>query len=189
MSFFSTEELSKIKFKSIGDNVLISRYAQIYNPTNISIGSNVRIDDFCILSSGEKPFILENYIHISAGVYIYGQYGFHMKSFTNISAGSKIFTQSDSFSGHFLIGPTVPNKYRGVYGSPLIIEKHAIIGSGSIVLPGSIIGEGVAIGANSLVKDECKAWSIYGGSPAKFLRGRSRKVLELENNFIKSSYS
>ena len=184
MSFFTAEELSRIGFKSIRNNVLISRYAQIYNPTNISIGSNVRIDDFCILSSGEKPFILEDYIHISAGVYIYGQYGFHMKSFTNISAGSKIFTQSDSFSGDFLIGPTVPNKYRGVYGSPLVIEKHVVIGSGSIILPGSIIGEGVAIGANSLVKGECKAWSIYGGSPAKFLKERSRKLVELEQESV-----
>jgi galactoside O-acetyltransferase len=185
MSFFSSEEIVKIGFKSVGNNVLISRYAQIYNPSNICIGNNVRIDDFCILSSGEKPFILENYIHISSGVYIYGQYGFHMKSFTNISSGSKIFTQSDSFSGDFMIGPTISNEYRKVDGYPLVIEKHSIIGCGTIVLPGSVIEEGVAIGANSLVKGVCKSWNIYAGSPVKFLKKRSRKILELEKQIIK----
>ncbi|MDR2409353.1 MAG: acyltransferase, partial [Bacteroidales bacterium] len=49
-SFFSKEELKDIGFKSVGDNVLISRKASFYSVSNISIGSNVRIDDFCILS-------------------------------------------------------------------------------------------------------------------------------------------
>ena len=45
-SFMSREELEKVGFKSIGENVLISRNATIYGAGNISIGSNVRIDDF-----------------------------------------------------------------------------------------------------------------------------------------------
>lgn len=180
MSFYTIAELETLGLKKYGENVCISRYARIYNPGNMSIGNNVRIDDFCILSAGNNPFILEDYIHISAGVYIYGQNGFHMKSLTNISAGSKIYTQSDSFCGNYLIGPSIPNRLRNVYGSPLVIEKYTIIGAGSIVLPGAIIGEGVAIGANSLITKDCKPWSIYAGSPAKFIKERSRKLLELE---------
>ena len=180
MSFYTIAELETLGLKKYGENVCISRYARIYNPGNMSIGNNVRIDDFCILSAGNNPFILEDYIHISAGVYIYGQNGFHMKSLTNISAGSKIYTQSDSFCGNYLIGPSIPNRLRNVYGSPLVIEKYTIIGAGSIVLPGAIIGEGVAIGANSLITKDCKPWSIYGGSPAKFIKERSKKLLELE---------
>lgn len=184
MSFLDDEELQKLGLKTFGTNVLISRNALINNPSNISIGNNVRIDAFCILSAGNEPFILEDYIHISAGTMIYGQYGFHMKPFTNVSVGCKIFTQSDSFSGDFMIGPTVPIKYRGVYGAPLVLEKHSVIGAGSIILPGSIIQEGVAIGANSLVKGECRAWSIYAGSPVKFIKERSKRVLEYEEEFI-----
>jgi galactoside O-acetyltransferase len=184
MSFYTSVELEALGLKKIGSNVLISRYARFYNPTNIIIGDNVRIDDFSILSAGNNPFILEDYIHISAGVYIYGQNGFHMKSFTNISSGSKIFTQSDDFSGDFLVGPTVPLKLRYVYGSALIIEKYAVIGAGCIILPGALIGEGVAIGANSLVKNPCKPWGIYAGSPAKFIKIRSKTLLNLENQII-----
>jgi galactoside O-acetyltransferase len=83
-----------------------------------------------------------------------------------------------------MIGPTVPIKYRRVYGAPLVLEKHSVIGAGSIILPGSIIQEGVAIGANSLVKGECRAWSIYAGSPVKFIKERSKRVLEYEEEFI-----
>ena len=79
-----------------------------------------------------------------------------------------------------MIGPTIPIQFRNVYGSPLVIEKHVIIGTGVTILPGSIIGEGVAIGANSLITKECKAWGIYVGSPAKYIKERSKKVLELE---------
>lgn len=52
MGFYSREQLEKIGFKSLGKNVLISDKSSIYSPENISIGNNVRIDDFCILSAG-----------------------------------------------------------------------------------------------------------------------------------------
>lgn len=180
MSFYTIGELAALGLKKYGKNVFISRHARIYNPGNMSIGNNVRIDDFCILSAGNNNFTLEDYIHIAAGVYIYGQNGFHMKSLSNISAGSKIYTQSDSYCGNYLMGPAIPDRLRKVCGSPLIIEKHAIIGAASIVLPGAIIGEGVAIGANSLITKDCKPWSIYGGSPAKFIKERSKNIIELE---------
>jgi len=184
MSFYSNSELKELGLKKYGENVLISRYSRIYNPQNIIIGNNVRIDDFSLLSAGDKPFILENYIHISAYVCIYGQYGFTMKSFSNISTGSKIFTQSDTFDGETLIGPTVPLEFRNVNGLPLLIDKHVIIGAGSIILPGAILHEGVAIGANSLVKNYCNPWSIYAGSPAKFIKERSNTLLALADKLI-----
>jgi galactoside O-acetyltransferase len=46
-SFYTPEELKKLKFKAIGKDVLISRCARIYDMKSIEIGSNVRIDDFC----------------------------------------------------------------------------------------------------------------------------------------------
>ena len=181
MSFYKTEELDSLGFKSLGKNVLISRYSRLYNTGNMVIGNNVRIDDFCMLSaSTEKPFIIDDYIHISAQSCIYGTAGIHIKSFSNISVGAKVFTVSDSFCGNYLIGPTVPKEYRNVLESPLIIEKHTVIGANSVVMPGITLGEGVAIGANSLVNKNCDEWTIYVGSPIRKLKVRDRKVLELE---------
>ena len=49
-SFLTKIELQKIGFKYLGENTKISRLANFYSPSKISIGNNVRIDDFCILS-------------------------------------------------------------------------------------------------------------------------------------------
>lgn len=57
MGFYTREELERIGFKSIGENVLISDKTSIYSPQNISIGNNVRIDDYCVLSAGGGTLI------------------------------------------------------------------------------------------------------------------------------------
>ena len=45
-SFYSESELKRLGFKSVGKNVLLSRKSSIYLPEKITIGNNVRIDDF-----------------------------------------------------------------------------------------------------------------------------------------------
>lgn len=179
MSFYSLEELKNLGLKSYGSNVLISRFCRIYNPQNICIGNNVRIDDFCILSSGTEAFIIENNIHISAGVYLYGTGGIIIKSYSNISSGTKLFSVSDTFDGTCMIGPCIDNTLRKIVKAPIILENHVIIGANCVVLPGVVLKEGVAIGANSLVNSSCEPWKIYGGSPIRLLKERSKKLLEL----------
>jgi galactoside O-acetyltransferase len=65
MGFYSKNELVEIGFKSIGDNVLISNRCSIYNPKNIELGNNVRIDDFCVISAGNGGIKLGNNVHIA----------------------------------------------------------------------------------------------------------------------------
>lgn len=49
-SFYSSEELKNLGLKSMGEHVLISRNCCIYGADHISIGHDVRIDDFCVIS-------------------------------------------------------------------------------------------------------------------------------------------
>lgn len=65
MSFYSTKELVELGFAEVGQNVFISRKASFYGIERISIGNNVRIDDFCVLSAGEGGINIGNYIHIT----------------------------------------------------------------------------------------------------------------------------
>ena len=74
-SFYSVDELNTLGLKSFGENVLISRKCSIYSPEKISIGNNVRIDDFCILSGNIS---LGSHIHISAYSALYGTKGIIM---------------------------------------------------------------------------------------------------------------
>ena len=57
------QELKDMGFKSIGADLSISKKASFYGVENISIGSHVRIDDFCILSG---KISIGDYIHIAA---------------------------------------------------------------------------------------------------------------------------
>lgn len=99
-SFYSTEELSELGFKHIGERCLISRYARFYGADKISIGDNVRIDDFCILS-GE--ITIGSNVHISAYVALYGANGIVLEDCTGISPRSTIFSAMDDFSEIFLL--------------------------------------------------------------------------------------
>ena len=181
-SFYSTEELANIGFKSVGKNVMISKKASIYGAANISIGDNVRIDDFVILS-GKIEF--GNYIHIAAYSALFaGDQGIIFKDFSGVSSRVSVYAISDDYSGESLTNPTVSNEYRDLIGGPVIFHKHALVGASSVVLPNVEIGEGVAVGSLALVNKSLESWGIYVGSPAKKIKDRSKALLTLEKEFL-----
>jgi dTDP-4-amino-4,6-dideoxy-D-glucose acyltransferase len=185
-SFLSRAQLQKRSFKSLGENVLISRYSRIYNPSQIQIGNNVRIDDFCLLSggpTGAKGIQIGDHVHIASHCGLWGQQGIILSDFCGISSGSKIYSESDDFSGLSLTGPTIPEQYKKIdkmKRAQVSIGKHAILGANSVVLPGVTIGEGSTIGSGSVVTRPCEPWGIYAGSPLKLIKQRSRDLLKDE---------
>lgn len=182
-SFHTEKELKKIGFKSIGKNVLISRLASIYNPQNIIIGNNVRIDDFCILSGKIE---LGNNIHIAAGSFLFaGEAGIKMMDFSGLSSRCVIYAISDDYSGLGMTMPVIPEHFRKVTKQSVILEKHALIGTGTTILPGVNIAEGTAVGAMSLVTKPTQPWKIYFGIPARPIKDRNKNILELEKQYIK----
>ena len=52
MAILTREEIEKMGFASIGENVHISTKASFYGISKIHIGNNVRIDDYCVISAG-----------------------------------------------------------------------------------------------------------------------------------------
>lgn len=184
-SFYSEEELNDIGFRSYGQNIFISRKSSIYQPEAISLGNHVRIDDFCVLVGG-SGITIGNYIHIGCFSAIYGGAEVIMEDFSGLSAHVTIYSESDDYSGDSLTNPMLPKKYKPKYQrGQVIIKKHVIIGANTTILPGVILHEGVAVGAHSLVTNNCKAWSIYFGCPAKWLKQRSQRLLEYEQEFLK----
>jgi dTDP-4-amino-4,6-dideoxy-D-glucose acyltransferase len=178
MAYYTKEELVNMGFKSLGINVQISNKCSIYGPENISIGSNVRIDDFCIISAGEKGIEIGNYVHIACYASLIGAEKISIGNYCGISARCSIYSSSDDYSGQFLFGPTVNSKYKKVENSPVFIADYSIVGANSIILPGVRINEGVAIGALSLVNNSLQAWSIYAGVPVRKLKSRDNGLLK-----------
>jgi galactoside O-acetyltransferase len=66
----------------------------------------------------------------------------------------------------------------------VIINEHVIIGAGSVILPNVEIGEGVSIGALSLVNSNLKSWTLYIGNPLKKLSKKSRSLLKIKNKLL-----
>ena len=162
-------------FKSIGKGCLISRKASLYGVGRMSIGNNVRIDDFCILSGS---ITLGNNIHISAYVALYGAEGIEFEDYTGISARSTIYSAMDDFSGNYLVGPIHPKEYTHVTGGKVIVKSFAQIGANVLVFPNLTIGDGCVVGACSMVHNDLESWGIYYGLPVKRIKDRSREMLK-----------
>jgi len=185
MAFLNREEIEKIGFKSLGENVLISDKVSIYNPNEIKLGDNVRIDDFCILSAGKDGIEIGNYVHIACYCSLIGNGKIVLSDFSGLSSRVSIYSSNDDYSGDYLTNPCVPTEFTNVKSGPVTLEKHVIVGAGSIVLPNVTIGYGTAIGALSLISRSCKELSIYFGSPAKRIKERKNGFQNLEKKLLK----
>lgn len=182
-SYYTQEELEELGFKSIGKQVLISKKASIYSNENISIGSNVRIDDFCILSGN---ITLGNHIHIAAYAALFsGRYEILVKDFAAISARSIVYAESDDYVEASMAGPVISKEFRFTKGKNIVLEKHALVGANCTILPGVTIGEGASIGAMSLINHNLEPWYVYAGIPARKLRERNKDILKLEKEYLK----
>lgn len=185
MPVLNEQQLSELGFKKLGRNVRISDKASIYNAANIAIGDNVRIDDFAVLSAGAGGITLGSHIHIAVYTSLIGAGAIVIDDFANLSSKVSIYSSSDDYSGETLTNPCIPDCYKSVTHADVRIMKHVIIGCGSVVLPGVSVSEGVAIGALSLVNKDCQPFNIYAGVPAKLVKGRKKKLLQLEQDFLK----
>lgn len=182
-SFYTLHELIELGFSNFGENILISRKASIYGAKNISIGNNVRIDDFCILSG---KITIANYVHIAAYSALFGgDKGIEIQDFANLSSRVSIYSISDDYSGESMTNPMIPDKYKNVISEKVTIERHVIIGAGSVVLPGTVLREGSSFGALTLIGKSSKPWSINVGIPFKKIKERSKGLLKLEEQFKK----
>lgn len=183
-SFYTADEIAEIGFKSVGDEVFISRKASIYAPEAITIASRVRIDDFCVLTGG-AGIELGNFVHIGCCSALYGGSGIVMNDFSGLSARVTIYSESDDYSGWSLTNPMIPDEFKPrAHKAKVILGRHCIVGVSTTILPGVSMAEGAAVGAHSLVTKNCDGWTLYFGVPAKRLKTRSNHALELERQFL-----
>lgn len=67
--------------------------------------------------------------------------------------------------------PTRPRRFVAESETrPVTIGDAVWIGFESVVLPGVSIGEGVVVGARSVVAGDCEPWTVVAGNPARVTR-------------------
>lgn len=180
-TFYTPEELNELGIKEFGENVHISRNAMIYHPEKLMLGSDVRIDDFSVISGNVK---LNSFVHLSQFCGLYGdEAGIEIEEYTAVAAKCSIYAVSDDYVGGSIPTPMVPMKYKTMIQKSVHIGKYCILGANTVILPGVTVGEGTTVGAMSLCNRNLEEWSVYAGIPAKRLKDRDKKILDLVEEF------
>jgi acetyltransferase-like isoleucine patch superfamily enzyme len=173
--FYLSDDLRNLGVEC-GENCMVHRLTIIVEPSKLKLGSNVRIDAFNVLSG---TITIGSYVHISSHCLLMASEGITMGNYSNIAAGSKIFTVSDDMHGRGLIGPTVPLNTRHLKKGPVVMEDHTCMAINSTIMPGRTLAEGSVLLANSILYNcVTEPYSEYSGTPAVKVRDRDRSFLE-----------
>lgn len=168
------------RLKSLGKNVIIGKTVRIRYPELVEIGDNVIIDDFTYISTALK---LHSNVHISAGCKIIGGKDafVEMHEFSTLAPNVVLSAGSDDYTSG-IATPLVPLEFKGnVKIGKIVLNKHCIVGAGSVVLPDVIFKEGACLGALSLANKNLEEYKLYVGIPAKFIKLRNKdEIIQLE---------
>jgi len=184
MGLLSCAELDGMGFAALGEGLRVSDKASFYGASRIELGDHTRIDDFCVLSAGTGGIRIGRHVHVAVYTLLIGAGRIELGDFCNLSSRVSVYSSSDDYSGRTMTNPTVPDEYKDVQHADVKLGRHVIVGSGSVILPGLTLEDGVAIGALALVREDCRAFGIYAGQPARRVRERERGLLELEQAFL-----
>ena len=188
----------KRRFKKCGKNVKIDEGVIIEGPKWISIGDNVLIDKYCLLTAGEdnltskivkirknKDFtakegelIVGSGVHIGANSIIQAHGGVYIGNDVTLSAGCKVYSLSN-----YPIDQDHPNiityanylakdqKRVSYLISPIVIEDNVWIALDCLVLGGTV-GKNSFVTSQSVVLYDIPQNSYASGSPAKKTKDR-----------------
>lgn len=161
-------KIKKLKFSRIGKNLKIIDFPiYVLNP-NVKIGNNVTIYPN-VTFFGDGEIIIEDNVKIGNNVIIYASKNSYVliKRLTIIAANAYIIDCNHGMR----IGASIQSQE--LDASPIEIGPDVWLGAGCVLGKGVIIEEGAIVGANSFVNKNVEAFTIVGGSPAKFLKERS----------------
>ncbi|NOH80807.1 acyltransferase [Vibrio sp. RE86] len=165
--------------------------AKIIGSEKLILGEKSQIDDFCFINSGKRTEIGRN-VHIASFTSIVGGGECTIGDFAGLSAGCRVITASDDFSGPYLTNPTVHSEFTNVNLSRVEIGRHAIIGTNSVIFPGVTIGEGCSVGAGAIIRKNLKDWTVYAviNGKLKELKKRDKEaILEAEQKYLESEHA
>ena len=178
---------------SCGRNVVFGQNVVLRHPHKIHIGSNVVIDDNCLLDAkGES----NRGITIGDGVFV-GRNSIlsckngdiELKDTANIGFNCEVFSGSRVTIGAgvlmaaygYIIGgdhdfsdPARPVLDQARTSSGVTIGDGAWLGAGAKVLDGVSIGDRAVIGAGAVVRDDVPAHAVAVGVPARLVTSRTK---------------
>jgi acetyltransferase-like isoleucine patch superfamily enzyme len=177
---------------SCGHNVVFGQNVVLRHPHKIHIGSNVVIDDNCLLdakgssnrgiSIGSGVFIGRNTIlsckdgdiELADGANL----GFNCEVFSasRVTIGKNVLMAAYSYvigGDHDFSDPSVPVLEQGRRSAGVAIGDGAWLGAGAKILDGVTVGADAVIGAGAVVREHVPPAAIAVGIPARVVATRT----------------
>jgi acetyltransferase-like isoleucine patch superfamily enzyme len=175
-----------------GRGVVFGQNVVLRHPHKIRIGSNVVIDDNCLLdakglsnrgiSIGDGVFVGRNTIlsckdgdiELAQGANL----GFNCEVFSasRVAIGRNVLMAAYSYvigGDHDFSDPSTPVLAQGRRSAGVTIGDGVWIGAGAKILDGVVIGSGAVVGAGAVVRDAVETLTIVAGVPARVVGTRS----------------
>ncbi len=177
--YFKLTELKQIGFKKVGKNCKISKSISTHNLIG-SLGDNIRIDDDVQLKGKIE---LKSNSHIARGCTLSGgKEGIFIDEFTSLANYVQIYSSSDDYYSASIPVATLDKKMRKkfskVYEKKILIGKCCLVGSLSVLLPGTNLGNFASIGALTIVNKKIKKGIFFQSKSKKIEKKRNIKLFE-----------
>lgn len=162
------------RFKQWGKDSILGRPSRVFSPSCITVGSHTVFNDGVILTAWpECGFGAEIEIGNNCTIGAFN----HITAARGIVIGDgflsgKWVTITDNSHGEFnwenlQISPAD----RKIFSKgPVVIGKNVWIGDKATILPGVTIGDGVIVGANSVVTKDIPSYCMAAGNPAVVIK-------------------
>ena len=176
---------------SCGRNVVFGQNVVLRHPHKIHIGSNVVVDDNCLLDAkgesnrgiriGDGVFVGRNTIlsckngdiELGDGANL----GFNCEIFSasRVALGRNVLVAAYSYvigGDHDFSDPSKPVLEQRRTSAGVTIGDGVWMGAGAKILDGVTLGDGAVIGAGAVVRDDVPAAAIAVGIPARVVSSR-----------------
>ena len=177
---------------SCGRNVVFGQNVVLRHPHKIHIGTNVVIDDNCLLDAkgdtnrgiriGADVFVGRNTIlsckngdiELGDGANV----GFNCEIFSasRVAIGKSVLMAAYSYvigGDHDFSDPSAPVLSQSRRSMGVTIGDGAWIGAGAKLLDGISVGEGAIIGAGAIVREDVRPGDVAVGVPARVVSSRT----------------
>ena len=147
---------------------VVANTSTVYNPENISIGSNFSSMGGLYLYGNDGIITIGDNCSLNTNVQI-GASGGQITIGNNVLIAPNVVIRA---ADHIYRDPDRLIREQGHIGADIIIEDDVWICANCVITKGCVIGKGSVIAAGSVVRNSIDPYTVVGGVPAKEIKKR-----------------